>query len=141
MDTAEAEKLVREGWKPYKRRYRDRLNISLRKANKEKTLGPYSEDLWNHLNRIAQSGVPQTRATRIYEEVMRRLKHVRAFQMSRDCVHVDEGYCTFWRYEEERVRDIAPLAPRPCPGDPRKAELNAVPLSCADCPAYMRKPI
>jgi hypothetical protein len=53
MDLGEIEGLLREGWRPYVQRKGKYAYVVLRKGNRTKSVGPYSEGLWREVLRLA----------------------------------------------------------------------------------------
>lgn len=55
---SEIEGLINEGWKPRIKKKKNRRYITLRKGNKEKSLGPYTDELWEKVKPIDPWATP-----------------------------------------------------------------------------------
>ena len=55
---SEIEGLIDEGWKPRIKTRKNRKYITLRKGNKEKSLGPFTEKLWDEIKPVEPWATP-----------------------------------------------------------------------------------
>ena len=55
---SEIEGLVNEGWKPRIKNRKNRRYITLRRGNKERSLGPYTDELWDKVKPTDLSDIP-----------------------------------------------------------------------------------
>ena len=91
----------KDGWKFRVKKVKGYKYISRRKGKIEKGLGRYNENLWRL---IQNTGIePSELELRLETEklVEDLLKTIRAYHMSVNCIHVVEGFCHYWRYDEE----------------------------------------
>jgi len=97
----EIRKWKKEGWKFRVKKVKGNQYITRRKGKNEKGLGRYNDKLWKLIQntKIELSEFEQKlEAEKMVEDI---LKIIRVHHMSLNCSHVVEGFCHFWRYDEE----------------------------------------
>jgi hypothetical protein len=94
---------IKEGWKFTKRTRKGHIYITRRMgANKERSLGPFKQTLWDRIEKIKREpGEPQKETDPI--SLFYSLVELnRAFLYPEDCMNKDdEGYCTYWRWSPD----------------------------------------
>jgi len=121
-----------------------RTNISLRKGDREKTVGPYDDYTWDYIISLVADNPDSGKARKHVEETQRKLGFLRTIQIWENCVYAVDGYCLFWVYEEARLEGCIRVKPRPVPGKEGKVHVKANPVTCMGCTAYdagSRKPM
>ena len=96
----EIETWRKEGWNFRVKSVKGKKYITRRRKQKEKSLGPYSEELWSKLN---QTPILSERDLEIIEakKNIESFLHIyRGYEMSLTCAHIVDEYCYFWKYEE-----------------------------------------
>jgi hypothetical protein len=91
----------KEGWKFRVKQVKGKQYITRRKGKHERGLGRRNDKLWNLIQntKIEPSELERRfEAERLIEGI---LKGIRVYHMSINCIHVVEGFCHFWRYDEE----------------------------------------
>ncbi len=143
---------IRKGWNFRVRPRKGRRYIFRRKKQVERSLGPYSDELWDTITRLREQaphfpGIvsekmkEQEWASKLLDE---RLNLERSVYMMMNCVHKDsEGNCTSWSwsgkpgfYEDAekifRAEDIKSVGTRSQP----KWIARASPWFCKHCPIF-----
>jgi len=136
MEEEEIRGLLREGYRPYKRSYGDGYNISLRKGNNERTVGAYTEYAWNWIRDELESLKLAERNRVENERVIATLAQRRAMAMVRDCMYIEDRYCTYWSFDVGDRERLGRLSPREAPGDPESIQVVANIMTCMNCPGY-----
>jgi ribosomal protein L34 len=134
-----------DGWKFRVKTVKGKKYITRRRGKQEKGLGRFDEILWKMINR--GSILSKKDLERIeYEKQIESLMYVyRGFEMSLDCVHITDGYCFFWKYDEQpgffRLADSISAGTyyRKVDHDAKLFWVFiALPFYCRGCTAYTR---
>jgi hypothetical protein len=96
----------REGWTFRVKTSKGKRYISRRHGKfGEKGMGRYSEELWNLVQNTDIEPSPSEQRQAYYEEAKETfvevLRFSRTMEMMRDCSHIKDGFCHFWKYEEK----------------------------------------
>ena len=94
---------IKEGWKFTRRSRKGHIYITRRMgANKERSLGPFKQALWDRIEKIKrESGEPhrETDPLCIFYSLV---ELNRASLNSQNCMNIDdEGYCNYWRWSPD----------------------------------------
>lgn len=148
---------IREGWNFRVKPSRGRRYITRRRGQDEKSLGPYSDELWGTIERLREqrAHLPEyvSEIMKVQERALKDLdEHLsleRSVHMMINCVHKDEGgNCIFWtwsskpnfyEYAEELFvgKDIRLVGGR----GSKKWVVRASTWFCKYCPAFRDKSI
>ena len=106
---------IKQGYKPRVKKVDDRLYVTLRLRNSEKSLGPHNPHLEDTVNAWFQKYKPVdpkkvTEHSRLRGKEMReayvRVDRRRAEYMRKTCLYIDDGFCTFWRWNPKTLDRI-----------------------------------
>ena len=91
----------KEGWKFRVKVVKEKKYISRRKGKDEKGLGRYDDELWRLIQntRIEPSELELRVETEKLVEGL--VKTIREYHMSLNCIHIVEGFCHYWKYDEK----------------------------------------
>ena len=115
MEEQEIISLIKQGYKPRKKKARDKLYLTIRLGNSERSLGSYTSDLEDYVNYLYDAHKPAdpqmaAKAARLLgkekSEAYYLVNHWRASYMLQTCIHSSDGYCTFWRWEPGTINRI-----------------------------------
>jgi hypothetical protein len=91
----------KEGWKFRVKEVKEKKYISRRKGTDEKGLGRYDDKLWRLIQNTRIEPSELELRLEAEELVGGLLKTMRVYHMSLNCIHVVEGFCHFWKFDEE----------------------------------------
>ena len=100
-DEDEIKEWKKEGWKFRVKKVKGRQYITRRKGKHERGLGRYSDRLWKLIQDTKIEPSEFERKLEAEKMVEGVLKMIRVHHMSLNCSRVVEGFCHFWRYDEE----------------------------------------
>jgi hypothetical protein len=110
--------LIMEGWRLRKnpKKVRNSTYITLRKGNREKGLGKYSEERFRRFNRIQDEVLGKQRendthyqnfgqvfvsADKSLDKFMMHIQYQRGHYKRTNCVYVKEYFCSYWKWEQK----------------------------------------
>ena len=102
---------IDDGWNFRVKRSKGRRYITRRRGQVERSLGPYSEELWNLIQRLLEekSRPPVKQAVKeedflsLLDSLINTIRSERSVKMMAMCKYKDEeGFCAFW------TRDVKP---------------------------------
>lgn len=156
---SEIERLINEGWRPRIKKKKNRRYITVRKGNKERSFGPYTDELWEKVKPVD----PLATSSQILELEKRIDESTRAFdtlllnfeKMRRElltssgrrlrgvnaCRHMDkDGVCYSWSYPRNSSMTAAYLGPMKRYTHNGKivylVRVKDHPIVCSACPSY-----
>ena len=104
----------KDGWTFRIKTVKGKRYITRRKGKQEKSLGRFDENIWKLIQRgtvLPKQVVERIEAQQTIESILR---VYRSFEMSLDCSHIVDGFCYFWRYDEQpgffRIADKVSLS-------------------------------
>jgi len=100
-DEDEIKEWKKEGWKFRVKKVKGRQYITRRKGKHEKGLGRYNDKLWKLIQNTKIEPSESERKLEAEKMVEDILKMIRVHHMSLNCSRVVEGFCHFWKYDEE----------------------------------------
>jgi hypothetical protein len=142
----EAKALHAEGWVFHKKSRKGKWYISARKGDKEKGLGPFSEDNWSIIMRIIhdlpvdERSLIQTKDP--FKETLIELKAIINSAYMKCENHGPDGFCNYWHLDElptqavnlnDKERDL--LFKKASKVGSRWL-FQAYPFMCNNCPAF-----
>jgi hypothetical protein len=94
---------MKEGWKFTRRTRKGHIYITRRLgANKERSLGPFRQALWDKIEKIKREPGEPHRETDPLSVFYSLVELNRAALNSQDCMNRDdEGYCNYWRWSPD----------------------------------------
>jgi len=101
IDKDEIKEWKKEGWKFRVKKVKGKRYITRRKGKHEKGLGRYNDKLWKLIQNTKIEPSEFERKLEAEKMVEGVLKMIRVHRMSLNCSCVVEGFCHFWRYDEE----------------------------------------
>ncbi len=102
----EIKRFVEDGWSFRVKKSGNRHYITRRKGQRERSLGPYNEELWDMLQRIKKmkkGPIATVSAFQIKQrDLDNHLKMERGAHYMRTCLFIDKDqFCTFYRYQNK----------------------------------------
>jgi hypothetical protein len=95
---------LEEGWRFRKKQSRGRNYITRRKQKKEKSLGPYDQELWDAIQNLSQrEGFKKTTKNNNFQiqinQITKLLIRDRDYNVIGSCIFMnDESYCRYFTY-------------------------------------------
>ena len=134
----------KDGWSFRVKVVKGKKYITRRKRKQEKSLGRYSDKLWNLIEKTSIEKTQQEKRVEQENRITNILSVIRPALMSRVCKHIVDGYCFFWRSDDPYgFFSIADNI-----GDGFYKNINdgnssfwvfkAVPFYCKNCSAFTR---
>ena len=135
----------KDGWSFRLKTVKGRKYVTRRKGKQEKSLGRYSDQLWNTIQKSSTEKTRQEKRIVQENRITDILSTIRPSLMSRLCKHVVDGYCFFWRSDEPY--GFFSIADNIGVGFYKKIEdgdssfwvFKAVPFYCKNCSAFTRR--
>jgi hypothetical protein len=99
---------LNEGWRFRSKRSKGRYYITRRKKNKEKSLGPYNQELWNTIQRLnLRAGFKKTITNDNFQIQLNKYDELKIIEKTRynllSCLfRDDENHCRYYTYENKR---------------------------------------
>ena len=97
----EIENWKNDGWAFRVKTVKGKRYITRRKGKQEKGLGRFDDNLWKLIHRVSiipKQDVERIEAQKLIESIVHAY---RSYEMSLDCSHIVDGFCFFWRYDEQ----------------------------------------
>jgi hypothetical protein len=94
---------IKEGWKFTTRTRKGHIYITRRLgANKERSLGPFRQALWDRIEKIKREPGEPHRETDPLRRFYKYVELSRAVLNSEDCMNIDdERYCNYWKWSPD----------------------------------------
>jgi hypothetical protein len=103
IDRGEIIEWKKNGWSYRIKTVKQKKYITRRKGNQEKSLGPFDEKLWKLIESTAEDTMKNSLKQKKIQEYINLVKsilgEIRANEMSKNCSHIIDGYCYFWKYD------------------------------------------
>ena len=90
----------RDGWRFRIKKVKGKKYISRRKGGDEKGLGRHDEGLWRLIQSTKVEPSEWELRGKVEGVVEGLVKRIREYRMSSSCVHIVDGFCDYWRYDE-----------------------------------------
>lgn len=166
---AEIKAHIDDGWYFRRKRSMGRDYITRRKGQKERSLGPFDEDLWNLIKRTrvdeaSEKASPMTELKldtmqsekiddylNLYDLLTNRLSIERAAHLMLTCTYKGEdGFCSYWSWSVKpsfyelasklgHENDFSTKEVTGDNGSKRKWFVRALPWFCENCPVYVAR--
>ena len=118
----EINRFIEDGWNFRVKITSGRSYITRRKGQKERSLGPYTEELWSligellnpspkEIGELTKLDVKHSEVTRAQDKMVARVRELtekidkaimlhRGLHMMQNCYYNVDGFCEYWRWEE-----------------------------------------